>query len=149
MYPKGCTKYYVRTVITFTLEKLEDEHLGHEWKSINKKWRVLRTIHQSRKDKDGKHLQQICNHDHVFSENYVTELDSGKVIDQESHKTGTLVRDAVQIKKRTTWIQMRGAAYEARSGTSYWHQKTEVSFDEYLSSEVETSINEYVFFFLV
>jgi len=47
-------------------------------------------------------LQQICNHDHVFSENYVTELDSGKVIDQESHKTGTLVRDAVQIKKRTT-----------------------------------------------
>ena len=66
----------------------------------------------------------ICNKsaitDHVCNETHVIDWANAKVIDREADKAGRLKREAIWIRRPTTWIETRGATSWATYGTSFY-----------------------------
>ena len=77
------------------------------------------SLHQSRKDKSSKYMQQICNHGSCMKQESCNRLENVKVIDRESDKTGRLIREAVWIRKSRYMNQDDGSYQLSHVWTRY------------------------------
>jgi len=129
---KNCNLVYIG--------KLED-CLELKWKSIMEKRKTL----QEHSPEQKRRRQQACATDHVCNENHI-ETVSMWFVSLPVLSDSRPERQCGWGRTRT-WIEMRVLPTEPRVGLVIcWCKKPEVSPDEDLRLEVETSINKYIVF---